>query len=99
MLVYDDSSPGTPLKENQLIPSEYIEGYVKRFFMIQLEGLAYGIHKPEEVRNYLKGVEYFISCSASVHVQIATSNVFSGFLRLSDNKMIEIAKKTFDVNS
>jgi len=94
---YDYNSPGAPLTDDQRIPSESIEGYVKRFLMIQLESLAYGLSTPEKVRADLHGVSYFINCSAGLHTQIATSNAFYSLTALSDEQMIEVAKKTFKI--
>jgi len=94
---YDYESPGSPLADDQLIPSEAIEGYIKRFIMIQLEGLAFGLHTPQEVKNNLKGMEYFISCSCGIHARMATSNVVYDFTNLPDDEMIQVARKTFDL--
>ena len=94
-LAYDHSSPGTPLEESQMIPSEFIEAYIKRFFMVQLEALAYGLHQPEEVRNYLRGVSYFVDCSCGIHARFATDNVFGKLINLTDDQMIGIARKVF----
>jgi len=92
---YDFTSPGTPIEESERIPSEYIEEHLKRFFMIQLEALAYGLHTPEEVRNHFKGVCYFVECSCGIHARMATSNIYSSLIYMEDEAMIQVAKETF----
>lgn len=77
------------------IPSEYIEPYLKAFLMCQIEGVALGLHTPEEVRNNLNGVEYFVSNYGGLHSTFATSNMYGNLIKLSDEKMIEICKATY----
>ena len=57
---YNYSMPGSPIADDQKIPSELILGHLKRFMMIQMESLAYGMTKPEKVRADLNGVQYFV---------------------------------------
>lgn len=82
--------------ENKLtkIPSDFIEPYLKRFLSIQIESVGFGLTSPEEARNYLSGVGYFVSCFCGVHASIATQNEYGKFCRLTDDKMIEICKNT-----
>lgn len=96
MLQYNTESPGTPLAKDQLIPSEFIEGYLQRFLMVQIEALAFGLHKPAEVRNYLSGVAYFVRCSCGLHAEIATNNSYEAFINLSDEEMMKISKEVFN---
>lgn len=80
------------------IPSEFIEPYALRFMMMQLESLAHGLITPKEVREYLKGAEYFITSFSGVHARIATSNEYYKLMNTEDNAMLEIAKNVFKVN-
>ena len=77
------------------ISSEYIEPYLKRFLMIQLEGVACGLTTPEEARQHLNGVEYFISCFGGIHSRYAISNEYSRFCKLSNEDMIILCKKVY----
>lgn len=95
---YDTSCPGRPLADDQKIPSELIEGHIKRFFMIQIESLAYGMTKPEKVRRDLEGLAFFVRCSCGIHASLATSNEVDRLSRLTDEQLINIAKKTFEVD-
>lgn len=96
--LYDTSCPGRPLADDQKIPSELIEGHIQRFFMIQLESLAFGTRRPEQVRNDLKGLAFFVRCSCGIHASLATSNEFDRLERLTDEQLIDIARKTFNVD-
>lgn len=84
-----------PIKPNFQIPSELLEPHLRYFMMIQLESLLTGFETPESVRQNLKAVDYFISCSGGIHSRLATSNEFYRLINLDDNKMIEIAKSVF----
>lgn len=75
------------------IPSIFIEPYLIKFLVCIIEGVAMGIHTPEQARNYLGGVGYFISNYAELHTKIATANKFGDLTKLSDEKMIELCKK------
>jgi len=92
---YDTSSPGSPIAENQKLPSELIEGHVQRFIMIQIEALAYGMAKPAKVKSDLQGVAYFIRCCAGVHARLAVSNEVDRLCRLTNKQLVAAAKKTF----
>jgi hypothetical protein len=94
-LEYDYESPGTPLRDNQRLSSELIEPFLKRFLMIQIEALAYGLHTPQQVRGYLAGVNYFVSCSCGLHAEVATNNMYQRLTSLSDEEMVLVSRKTF----
>ena len=81
------------MKDLPEIPSEFIEPYLKRFLMIQIESVGSGFDSPEKARQTLKGVDYFISCFGGLHSRIATSNEYDRFIKLSDEEMISICKK------
>jgi len=83
------------LKPEFEIPSELINPHAKYFMMIQLESLACGTSTPDEVRKSLDAVDYFIMCCGGIHSRIAVSNEYSRVSRLTDEQMIEIARKTF----
>ena len=80
------------MKDLPEIPSEFIEPYLKRFLMIQTEGVAMG-RTPEQARAALNGVEYFISCFGGIHSRLATMNEYYRFSKLPDEEMISICKK------
>jgi hypothetical protein len=94
-MVYDFHHPGAPLDDSQKIPSELIEDYLHRFFMIQVEALAYGRRTPQRVREDLNGVHFFVMCSCGIHASIATGNQYLKFTSLDDEQMIELSRKTF----
>jgi hypothetical protein len=79
------------------IPSEYIEPYAQRFLMMQLESIAFGLITPQQGKDYIKGVEYFIGCFGGLHAQLATSNIYYSFLNTKDEDLIRIARHTFDI--
>jgi hypothetical protein len=72
------------------IPSEFIEPYLVRFLGMNIDAIAMGLQTPEETRNYLKGVECFISYFGGIHCRIATSNQYNKFVNLSDDEMIKL---------
>lgn len=76
------------------IPSEFIEPYLQSFLVMQIEAVGCGLTQPEEARNYLRGVQYFISSFAGIHARYAVSNEYDRFINLDDDKMIEICKQT-----
>ncbi len=78
------------------INSEFIEPYLKAFLMCQIEAVACGLTTPEEARKYLSGVDYFVGNYCAIHARFATSNMYGKFKDLSDEKMIEICKKTIE---
>ncbi len=82
------------MNELAKIPSEYIEPYLQRFLMLQIEGVAMGLTPPQEARDYLKGVEYFVECFCGIHSKYAVSNRYGQFIKLSDEQMISICQKT-----
>ncbi len=75
------------------IPSEFIEPYLQNFLGNQIDGIAMGLQQPQETRNYLRGVKYFVDCYCGIHARLATSNVYDKFINLSDEDMIRICKK------
>ncbi len=79
----------------QKIPSEFIEPYLKQFLLNKLESLHYGLITIERFKSDLMGVDSFIGFCGGVHSVIATSNLYSGLCRQSDDRIIEIANKTF----
>ncbi len=81
--------------ESNKIPSEFIEPYLQKFLMENIEGVAMGLYTPNEARNSLKGVEHFISSFGGIHSRYATSNMYGKFYRLTDEEMIKICRNTF----
>lgn len=77
------------------IPSELIEPYLKNFLSLQIEGIGCGLTKPQDARNDLKGVQYFVSAYCGIHARFATSNEYDRFCNLSDEDMVAICKKVF----
>lgn len=76
------------------IPSEYIEPYLLRFLMFQIESVGTGLITPAQAREYLKGVEYFAGSFCGIHARFATCNQYDKFKNLSDKDMINICKQT-----
>jgi hypothetical protein len=83
-------------KDLPKIPSEYIEPYLQRFLTIQIEGVGIGMTKPEDARNNLKGVKFFVSCFGGIHASLATQNVYWDFINMSDEQMIKICKEVVE---
>lgn len=79
------------------IPSEFIEPYLLRFLVLQIESVGAGIMTPQEARDYLKGVEYFSDAFCDLHARYATSNRYGQFIKMSDEEMISICKKTISL--
>lgn len=75
------------------IPSEFIEPYLVKFTVNLIEGVGTGLFKPEEARNMLDGVNYFVQCYCGIHAKFASSNNYDKFKRMSDEDMISICKK------
>lgn len=78
------------------IPSEFIEPYLVRFMTMEIEGVALGFTKPEQVRQNLKAIERFVHRFCGIHAQYATMNEFHKLSKLSDEKMIEICNQVFE---
>lgn len=83
-------------KDLPKIPSEFIEPYLIRFMSMEIEGVALGFTKPEQVRQNLKGVERFVSRFCGLHATLSVSNEFEKLSKLSDEKMIETCKQAFE---
>ena len=77
------------------IPSEFIEPYLKDFLMAKLESLYYGQITVDKFKSDLMGVDSFISMFGGLHSTIATSNLYYGLCRNTDERIIELADKTF----
>ena len=84
------------MKDLEKIPSEYIEPYLLRFLILQIEGVAYGLTTPQQARDYLKGVEYFADSFCGLHTKFATSNRYGQFTSMTDEQIISICKKTME---
>lgn len=82
-------------KPNFEIPSELIEPHLRYFMMVQLESLACNMVTPAEVRSMLDAVSYFVSCSSGIHARLSTSNEYDRLKNLSDEEMVNIAKKVY----
>jgi hypothetical protein len=78
------------------IPSEFIEPYLKRFLMMQIESIAAGLETPTQVRKSLKEIEYFASSFCGIHAKFAVTNEYNKFCKLSDREMKSICKKVFE---
>lgn len=77
------------------IPSEFIEPYAKRFLMMQMEAINFGLVTPDEARKTLDAVGYFISCFSGIHAKLAVGNEYKRFSDLSDSDLKNICKEIF----
>ena len=82
------------MSELPKIPSEYIEPYLQKFLVFQIESVGTGLITPAQAREYLKGVDYFAGAFCGLHASLATSNEYKKFMNMSDEKMIEICQET-----
>ena len=79
------------------ISSEFIEPYLKRFLMIQVESIAFGYSTVEEAKKHLDSVSFFTTCFCGVHAKLATGNIYGSFLNTKDDDLLKICRKTFDI--
>ena len=78
------------------ISSDFIEPYLKDFLSLQIDGVGMGITSPSDARNHLAGVEYFVSVYCGIHSRLATSNMYSKFISLSDADLVDICRKVVE---
>jgi hypothetical protein len=88
------------------IPSEYIEPYLLKFMgsMIDFLSSAYLTEEEKqkhndigwtvaEVKNWIKGVEVFVSHTCGIHAQYAMMNEMNKMMSMSDKELKELCMK------
>ena len=78
------------------IPSEYIEPYAQRFFMMQLESIYFGLISIDEAKTNLQAVSFFISSFAGLHANLATTNIYYKFINSDEEQIKNVINKTFE---
>ena len=78
------------------IPSEYIEPYLQRWLMMELESLSFGLTPPEQIKESMKWMSRFAARFCGIHARIAASNEEYKISRLSNEELIRISKEVFD---
>ena len=94
----DNEMYGSPIPDECKIPSEFIEPYLQRFFMMCMEELAFFNTPVSEVKARLNGVRYFVSCYGGIHSDLATNNLFFKIDRIPDEELKAMAIKIFKGN-
>jgi hypothetical protein len=91
------------------IPSEFIEPYLQKFMGNIIEFAASACTEDEkkqrggsgwtisEIKNWIKGVELFVSWSCGIHARLAMQNEFyQRWYRLPDDEIKKICKQVLD---
>lgn len=78
------------------IPSEFIEPYAKRYMMMQLETLYYGMNDVKAVKERLSHVMCFLCAFVGIHAEMAISNEYYRIINMNDEKLMQIVTETFD---
>lgn len=86
-------------KDLPKIDSEFIEPYLKRWLMMELESLHYGFITPEEVKESLKWMDRFASRFCGIHAVYAAMNECNKINRLSNEQLTSIANSVFSQHS
>lgn len=89
------------------IPSEYIEPYLAKFMgnVIEMAAFAYteeelkkkgGVgHTIPQLKEWVKGVEFFVSSCCGIHSRYAMMNELDRLRKIPDDEFKKIAREVF----